>query len=287
MLLFPRAQNIAFTFDLPSVPDADSAYLSLVDSDGNYIATDSVLTIDDTATTLAEYADPESRSVRVAAVTDIIPGQVYTVGADAYEQTETARVVGIDTVGKVLRLGSPLFLPHRNGAAFASSRVSITLASALFPNPIRYGRARLRWLVDTITTTLDIEFAVSEHVLDSGLTLRHVRQRDPAVTKRLDDGTDVLGVMDDARLAMNADIRARFEPFLMRGTNAAYREAHLYRTLYMLAETDRPTHAAIYLKQYEAALTLVAQLPTIDHDDDDAVSPEEAAAYSGYPYARA
>lgn len=287
MLLFTRGRNTAFAYDLPSVPDAGSAFLTLVDSAGSTLALDSVLTIDDTATTLAEYADVDARALRLATTTGLAKGQVYLVGAGATEETETTRVVGIESIGAIVRLGGGLLLPHANGSAFASTRVTVTLVSTLFPVPVRYGRARLQWAVSTVTQFLDLEFAVSEHHLDSGLQLRHLRQRDPAITARMADGTDLYAVMDDARLAMNADIRVRFEPFLQRGMNAAYREAHLYKTLALIAETDRPQHAAVYTAAYEKALALVAQLPTVDHDDDDAVSPDEAAAYQGRPYARA
>lgn len=279
MRIVPRGLGVTWTEDLDEVSDASPLpSLTLVNGEGTSLLAASSMTRDTTSTTLTAPAAAGSLEVTVASVTGINRGQPYLIGTSTSEVPEAHRVVKI--LGTTtLRFGSPLGYDHDDGATVASTRVSLAVAAASLPDAVRYGKARIDYYVGAVAKRIDRQFAVSEHALSSGMTVGKLLRRDPSLLARISAGTDLLDYLERALEEMNAEIQMRFEPFLQRGTHEAYTAAHAYKTLQLLAIPDRMKDAEAFGKLYSEQLSLVRAQPTVDHDDDDAVSPEERHRY--------
>lgn len=282
-LVFVRGVAATFDVALPALSDASPVpTLTLYDADGTELLSAVEMTRDTTATTLAEYASEGQARVRVASASGIVTGREYLVGDTATEQPELRRVLLVQ--GTILGLGGGFFRPHASGAAVVSTRVTYPLTSGLFTEPVRYGKARISYEVSDAPQTYDVQFVVVEHALVTVDRLLAIA--DAALLTRLSEGVDIEAVIALARDALDMDIGRKFLPYLQRGIGPAYEVAHLYKTLYLLASPDRPEHMALYKTDYAEALAAVLAQVTIDFNDDNAVSPDEAQAYAARTWAR-
>lgn len=281
-IIFTRGIAVTFEAHLPAVSDADpTPTLTLYDADGTELLSAQALTRDTTSTTLAELAPAGSNRIDVASASGIAVGREYLIGSSS-EVTELRRVLQV--LGTRLLLSGPLFYDHARTATVASTRVTCAITAGTFPDPVRYGKARIAYEVSNAAQILDLQFAVSEHALTT--VARLLSHADPALLTRLSEGTDIDSIMLLARDILEMDIGAKWPAWLQRGTFVGYDIAHLWKTLELLATPDRPEHMAIYEKRYEAALQKVVTQPTVDHDDDNAVSPAETATWGARTYER-
>lgn len=282
-IIFTRGIAVTFEAHLPLVSDAaPTPTVTLYDGDGTELLSAASLTRDTTSTTLAEFAAKGENRVRVASASGITPGYEYLIGSSTGEIRELRRALQVR--GTDVLLGGPLHHDHALGTALTSTRVYASITAGTFPAAVRYGKARIAYEVSDVAQILDLQFAVSEHALTTVGRLLAVA--DPSLLQRLSEGVDLDATMSLARDVLEMDIGRRWPAWLQRGTFVGYDIAHMWKTLELLAIHDRPEQAARYKAEYADALAAVVTQPTVDHDDDNAVSPAETATWGARTYER-
>jgi hypothetical protein len=184
-----------YTDELAERPDASPTFAVLSPSGGS-LGTGTG-TVDSVNTTLSAGAAAGATSVSVTSATGVTVGRRYLVGGTEETGGEWATVASIAST--TVTLSRPLVRAQASGAAFQGTRVSCAVTAAMAATIYRGCRCEITYAVSSAARpVVAVEFDVTRYRLTTGLTLDHVRDLDPTITKRAATGTVWARVIDAA-----------------------------------------------------------------------------------------
>ena len=271
------------THDLPTRPSAAGTFI-VYSREGGVQQASTAASLDAVNTTLNGAAALGALTLVVTSATGIVVGRRYLVGASEALGGEWVTVSLVS--GTTVTLARRLRRAQATGAAFASTRVSMTIPS--IATPARNYRARYAWPGADALPDVDVPFDVTRYTPVTSLTTEDLRDLDPLVSKRIAEGTWLPAVIAEAWEQMLRHVAAKLDPGAVVGA-VDLTTPHQYLVRALLAETGtgdeareyREAMATRYAQERDAALGSLA----VDKEQDGTAQP--SGWYRGIAMVRA
>lgn len=237
---------------------------------GATLATGAV-TLDSVNTTLGANVAAGALALSVVSAAGVVVGRKYLVGS---EWVTVAAVNGL-----TLTLARPVLFAQVTTTPFVSTRMSAAIPGSALST---IGRANTVWFTYEVGAVaqpgVTIEFDITRYSLKSGLTLEHVRDIDPLVTRRASQGTVWPALIESSWERMMSRVGLQHSPGGLVGA-IDLTMTHSLDVLLMVAqqsvgEEARAT-ATVLAQRLDLELSAILASRAFDENQDGIINPRE------------
>jgi hypothetical protein len=233
------------TVDLPQRPTAAGTFTVSTVGGASVQSTTAALR-DPVDTTLSAAAVAGAAQLTLTDVTGVEIGRRYLLGGREDRGGETVTVRAIN--GAVVSLVRRLFTARAAGVVFQSTRVRFPVAA--LQGHGRNHRVEYSWPPADAQPTYIVPFDLVRYAPISTLTVEDLRDSDPIIAQRLNTGTWLAGVIQQAWETLLRHLASKVDPGAVVGVRDLT-SAHGYLVRALIAETAGPD-AADYLGRMQA-----------------------------------
>lgn len=273
-MLFALYQTAAaLAVDLPDRPDANGAWAFKSPAGGTLES--GTYARDAVSTTLAGAVAAGAQAVAVASATGIVVGRSYllTAGEDTGGERVTVKAIS----GTTLTLVRPTRGAHASGAAFKSTRVTVSLSTTGTAAIGRHHRLELAWTVTSAQPTAVFPVDVVRYYPVTYLTFADLQALDGVAGKRLPAGIWFPELRDRAWEMVLRRVAAKVDPGGLVGT-VDLTTPHAYLCRALLAETAGPEWSEfreLMAQRFGEELGAALATTAVDNDQDGALESQE------------
>lgn len=245
--------------DLPQRPSAAGTF-TVATVGGASVQNTTAALRDPVDTTLSGAATAGVQQLTLTNVTGVEIGRRYLLGGreDRGGETVTVRAINGSTIALVRRL----FTARAAGVAFQSTRVRFPVAA--LQGHGRNHRVEYTWPEADAQPVYVVPFDLVRYAPISTLTVEDLRDADPIISQRMNTGTWIPGVIQQAWETLLRHLASKVDPGAVVGVRDLT-SAHGYLVRALIAETAGPDAAdylgrmqARYREERDAAMAAIA-----------------------------